>query len=52
MLALPSQVTDRLRVSAEGQPLIEACVELTPKFTHGPTLLSRFNLVEVALLFL
>ena len=49
MLTLPRQVTDRLLVSAEGQPLIEAGIELAPEFAQSPTLLGSLNLVEVAL---
>jgi hypothetical protein len=49
--AVPRQVTDRLRVAAEGQPLIEASVELAPEFAQSPTLLGRLNFVEIALLF-
>jgi hypothetical protein len=50
MLPLPRQVTDRLLVTAEGQTLIEAGIELTPEFAQSPTLLGCLNLVEVALL--
>jgi hypothetical protein len=50
VLPLPRQVMDRLLVAAEGQPLIEAGVELASEFAQSPTLLGSLNLVVVAFL--
>ena len=49
VLSLPRQVADRLLIAAEGQPLIEASIELAPEFAQSPALLGCLNFVEVAL---
>jgi hypothetical protein len=52
ILALASEIVDRLLVSAKCKPLVQACTELTFEISECPPLLGSLDLIKSALLIL